>query len=211
MRGIFVTIEGLDFSGKSTLVRALEPLLEDTEPPTHFTREPGGTPAAERIRETLLDPDLEMDAWTEAYLYAAARADHARGEILPRLLRGENVLCERYLDSSVAYQGFGRGLGADAVRDLNARAVGGVIPDRTIYLRLGAEERQRRALSSGAPLDRIEKIGDEFVRRVEEGFEELARSEPDRIVVLDATRPPEELAEVVVGEIRDLQYTREDD
>jgi dTMP kinase len=210
LRGIFVTIEGLDFSGKSTLVRTLKPLLEDTEPPMHFTREPGGTPAAERIREVVLDPELEMDALTEAYLYAAARADHARGEILPRLMRGENVLCERYLDSSVAYQGFGRGLGADAVRELNARAVGGVVPDRTFYLRLEAEEWRRRALSSGAPLDRIEKVGDEFVRRVEEGFEELARSEPGRIVVLDATRPPEELAELVVGEIRDLQYTRED-
>ncbi len=211
MRGIFVTIEGLDFSGKSTLVRVLRPLLEDVEPPTYFTREPGGTPAAERIREALLDPGLEMDAWTEAYLYAAARADHARCEILPRLLRGENVLCERYLDSSVAYQGFGRGLGADAVRELNARAVGGVVPDRTFYLRLGAEERQRRALSSGAPLDRIENVGEEFVRRVEGGFEELARSEPDRIEVLDATLRPEELAELVVGEIRALQYTRRDD
>ncbi len=92
MRGIFVTIEGLDFSGKSTLVRTLKPLLEDTEPSMHFTREPGGTPAAERIREVVLDPELEMDALTEAYLYAAARADHARGEILPRLMRGENVL-----------------------------------------------------------------------------------------------------------------------
>ncbi len=211
MRGLFVTIEGLDFSGKSTLVRALKALLEETDPPTHFTREPGGTPAAERIREALLDPELEMDAWTEAYLYAAARADHARGEILPRLLRGENVLCERYLDSSVAYQGYGRGLGADAVRELNARAVAGVIPDRTFYLRLGSEERQRRARSLGAPLDRIEMVGDEFLRRVEEGFEELARLEPDRIVVLDATCSPEELADLVVGEIRGLQYTREDD
>ena len=211
MRGIFLTIEGLDFSGKSTLVGALRPLLGSTDPPTHFTREPGGTPAAERIREVLLDAELEMDAWTEAYLYAAARADHARGEILPRLMRGENVLCERYLDSSVAYQGFGRGLGADAVRELNARAIGGVVPDRTFYLRLDAEERERRARSLGVLLDRIEKVGDEFMRRVEEGFEELARLEPDRIKVLDATRSPEELAELVVGEIRDLQYTRGDD
>ena len=211
MRGIFVTIEGLDFSGKSTLVGALRPLLGSTDPPTCFTREPGGTPVAGRIREVLLDAELEMDAWTEAYLYAAARADHARGEILPRLLRGENVLCERYLDSSVAYQGFGRGLGADAVRELNARAVGGVVPDRTFYLRLDAEERERRARSLGVLLDRIEKVGDEFMRRVEEGFEELARLEPDRIKVLDATRSPEELAELVVGEIRELQYTRGDD
>ncbi|MDP8949102.1 MAG: dTMP kinase [Actinomycetota bacterium] len=207
-RGIFVTIEGLDFSGKSTLVRALKPLLASSDPATHFTREPGGTPVAERIRGLLLDPGVEMDAWTEAYLYAAARADHARRGILPRLLRGENVVCERYLDSSLAYQGFGRGLGVEAVRGLNAWAVGTVVPDKTFYLRLDAEERDRRARALGAPLDRLEKLGDEFVRRVEEGFEELARLEPERIEVLDATRPPEELAELVVGEIRRLQYTR---
>ena len=205
-RGIFITVEGLDFSGKSTLVRALEPLLAD--PPTYFTREPGGTPVAERIRGLVLDPEVEMDAWTEAYLYAAARADHARRGILPHLMRGEHVVCERYLDSSLAYQGFGRGLGVEAVRELNARAVGAVVPDRTFYLRLDPEERMRRARRIAAPLDRIEKVGDEFVRRVEEGFEELARLEPERIEVLDANRPPEELAELVVGEIRSLQYTR---
>jgi dTMP kinase len=187
-------------------VRALEPLLAD--PSAHFTREPGGTPVAERIRELLLDPGVEMDAWTEAYLYAAARADHARRGILPPLLRGENVICERYLDSSLAYQGFGRGLGVEVVRELNARAVGTVVPDKTFYLRLDAAERARRARALGPTLDRLEKVGDEFVRRVEEGFEELARLEPERIEVLDATRPPEELAELVVGEVRRLQYTR---
>ena len=176
-------------------MRALEPLLAD--PPTHFTREPGGTPVAERIRELLLDPEVEMDAWTEAYLYAAARADHARRGILPRLLRGENVVCERYLDSSLAYQGFGRGLGMEAVRRLNAWAVATVVPDKTFYLRLNTQERERRARAIGTPLDRLEKVGDEFVRRVEEGFEELARLEPERIEVLDATRPPEDLAEAV--------------
>lgn len=150
-----------------------------------------------------------MDAWTEAYLYAASRADHVRKEILPRLGAGENVLCERYLDSSIAYQGFGRGLGAEAVRDLNAFAVGTVVPDRTFYLRLGPEERGRRAERVGAP-DRIEAVGVEFMRRVEEGFEELVRLEPERIEVLDASRPPQELAQLVVGRMRDLQYTRGD-
>lgn len=206
-RGLFVTIEGLDFSGKSTLVRTLRPLL--SYHPTHFTREPGGTPVAERIREIVLEPGLEMDAWTEAYLYAAARADHARLGILPRLQAGENVLCERYLDSSIAYQGCGRGLGVEAVRALNAFAVGTVVPDRTFYLRLDPAERERRAERLGAP-DRIEAVGAEFMRRVEEGFEELARLEPGRIEVLDASRPPHELAEVVVGRMRDLQYTRGD-
>jgi dTMP kinase len=148
-----------------------------------------------------------MDAWTEAYLYAAARADHARGAILPRLEAGENVLCERYLDSSIAYQGFGRGLGVEAVRALNAFAVGTVVPDRTFYLRLDPVERERRAERVGAP-DRIESVGAEFMRRVEDGFEELARLEPGRIEILDASRPPRELAELVVGRVRALQYTR---
>ena len=143
----------------------------------------------------MLDADLEMDAWTEAYLYAAARADHARLFILPRLMRGENVVCDRYLDSSLAYQGSGRGLGVEAVRELNAHAVGAVVPDRTFYLRLDEAERVRRARMLGAPLDSIERSGSDFARRVEEGFEELARREPNRIRVLDATRPPEELAE----------------
>ena len=201
-----MTIEGLDFSGKSTLVRALKSLLADTN--THFTREPGGTPVAERIRDIVLDPEAEMDAWTEAYLYAAARADHARAEILPRLERGEDVVCERYLDSSLAYQGVGRGLGLEAVRHLNSYAVEAAMPDGTFYLRLDPEERERRAATLGAPLDRIEAVGAGFMRRVEGGFEELAEREPDRIQVLDGSLAPEDLADLVVGEMRRLQYTR---
>lgn len=197
-RGLFVTLEGLDFSGKSTLVSTLKPLLAELEVPTHFTREPGGTPVAEKVRDILLDPQLDMDAWTEAYLYAAARADHVRREVLPAIERGENVFCERYLDSSLAYQGVGRGLGVETVRELNSWAVGTVVPDKTFYLRLDAKERVRRAGYSGAQLDRIEKVGAEFAGRVEAGFEELARLEPERIEVLDATRPPRELAENVV-------------
>jgi dTMP kinase len=192
-----VTVEGLDFSGKSTLMRNLKDLLSDLEPPPYFTREPGGTPAAERIRALLLDSEVEMDPWTEAYLYAAARADLVRREILPRLRDGRLVLCERFLDSSLAYQGYGRGLGLAAVRAMNAWAVGDVVPDLTVYLRLSAEERARRARASDAPLDRIEKVGVDFMYRVEEGFEEISRSEPDRMRVLEATLPPEELAEAV--------------
>jgi dTMP kinase len=151
-----------------------------------------------------------MDAWTEAYLYAAARADHVRKTILPRLAAGENVLCERYLDSSIAYQGFGRGLGVDEVRALNAYAVGTVVPDKTFYLRLDHDERERRARRLVAP-DRIEAVGAGFMRRVEEGFEELARLEPERIEVLDGSLAPEVLAQLVVGRMRGLQYTRGDD
>ena len=204
-----MTVEGIDFSGKSTLARNLETYLADLDPPPYFTREPGGTPAAERVRQLLLDPGLEMDPWTEVYLYATARSDLVRREILPRLENGEIVLCDRFLDSSLAYQGVGRGLGLDAVRELNAWAVGEIVPDLTFYLRLSSEERARRARESGAPPDRIEKVGDDFMRRVEEGFEVIARSEPDRVRILDASLPPEEIAQIVAREIRDLQYTRE--
>jgi dTMP kinase len=203
-----VTVEGIDFSGKSTLARNLETYLADLDPPPYFTREPGGTPAAERIRQLLLDPELEMDPWTEVYLYAAARADLMRREILPRLENGEVVLCERFLDSSLAYQGVGRGLGLEAVRALNAWAVGEILPDLTFYLQLTPQERERRARESGLLPDRIEKVGDDFMRRVEEGFEEISRSEPDRVTILDASLPPEELVQIVARAIWDLQYTR---
>lgn len=196
-----MTVEGLDFSGKSTLARTLEALLTDLDPPPYFTREPGGTPTAERIREVILDPELDMDAWTEAYLYASARADLVRREILPRLENGGLVLCERFLDSSLAYQGAGRRLGIADVRELNAWAVDDVVPDLTFYLRLPSEERARRARESSASPDRIEKVGEDFMRRVEEGFEEIARSEPSRIIVLDASLPPEQLAEAVAGDM----------
>lgn len=182
----------------------LKRLLANLKPAPYFTREPGGTPAAEQIRALLLNPELDMDPWAEAYLYAAARADLVRREILPRLERGHLVLCERFLDSSLAYQGAGRGLGVAAVRALNAWAVEEVTPDLTLYLRISAEERARRARESGAPLDRIENVGDDFMRRVEEGFEEIVHSEPERVRALDATLPPEELLEAVAREI--LQF-----
>jgi dTMP kinase len=201
-----VTVEGLDFSGKSTLARNLETLLSDLHPPPYLTREPGGTPAAERIRELLLDPDLDVDPWTEAYLYAAARADLVRRELLPRLQNGGAVLCERFLDSSLAYQGAGRRLGMAAVRELNLWAIGEVRPDLTFYLRLPGEERARRARETGAPLDRIEKAGDDFMGRVEEGFEEIARLEPGRVKVLDAARLPDDLAQLALREIRGRPY-----
>ncbi|WP_119068555.1 dTMP kinase [Rubrobacter indicoceani] len=190
MRGAFVTIEGLDFSGKSTLVRHLKELLPEG---TYFTREPGGTVAAERIRELVLDPEVEMDSLTEAYLYAAARADHVRRVILPRLEAGESVVCERYLDSSLAYQGAGRDLGVEEVRSLNAFAVRRAGPDRTFYLKLDAAERERRAGKRGEP-DRLERAGRDFMARAEAAFDRLAGLEPERITVLDATLPPDDLA-----------------
>lgn len=183
-------------------------LLRERLPEAVFTREPGGTPAAERIRGVLLDPELEVDAWTEAYLYAAARADHVRNGLRPALARGAVVVCERYLDSSLAYQGAGRGLGVEEVRALNERAVDGLRPHRTFYLGLDAAERERRARELGAPLDRIERAGAGFMQRAEECFEGLVRREPERVRRLDATRTPEELAEAVLREVRHLSILR---
>lgn len=147
----------------------------------------------------LLDPELDMNPWTETYLYAAARADLVRREISPRLNNGKVVICERFLDSSLAYQGAGRGLGLAAVRALNAWAVGDIVPDLTYYLRLSPEERTQRARESA--LDRIEKVGSDFMRRVEEGFEEIAHSEPGRVKVLDASLPSQQLAGAVARDV----------
>lgn len=204
--GVFVSIEGLDFSGKSTLVGVLRETLDGSETPTFFTREPGGTPAAERIRSLVLDPEVEMEDWTEAYLYAAARTDHARREISPRLRRGEDVICERYVDSSLAYQGVGRGLGLEAVRALNARAIEAAMPEKTFYLKLDPGERERRARNRGS-LDRLERVGEEFMKKVEGAFEEISCREPDRVEVLDATLAPEELARIVGVFLEDRRYT----
>lgn len=201
-----MTVEGLDFSGKSTLIELLKGMFAGAEPPVGFFREPGGTPLAERVRELVLGSELEMDPWAEAYLYAASRADLVRGGILPRLEAGETVVCDRFVDSSVAYQGAGRGLGMEEVRALNAFATAGVAPDLTFYLRLDERERLRRARESGAAPDRIERIGGGFVRRVEEGFEEIASSEPGRVRPLDARRPAEELAELARREIEASRY-----
>lgn len=201
-----MTVEGLDFSGKSTLVGRLEELFAGAEPPVRFFREPGGTTLAERVRGLVLGSDLEMDPWAEAYLYAASRADLVRSVVLPRLEAGETVICDRFLDSSLAYQGAGRGLGIEEVRRLNAWATGGLVPDLTFYLRLEERERLRRARESGAAPDRIERIGGEFVRRVERGFEGIAAREPGRVCALDGSLPPEELAKRAFGGIRELRY-----
>jgi len=189
-------------------VRSLEEAFRDEEPPVYFAREPGGTPLAERVRGLVLGSDLEMDPWAEAYLYAAARADLVRREILPRLETGGMVVCDRFLDSSLAYQGAGRGLGMEGVRVLNAHATAGLVPDLTFYLRLDGAERLRRARSAGVAPDRIERIGDEFMRRVERSFEEIATREPGRMRPLDATLPPQKLAEAARREIENLRYAR---
>ena len=148
-----------------------------------------------------------MDPLTEAYLYAAARAEHVRRVILPALQRGETVLCDRYLDSSLAYQGYGRGLGEETVRRINAQAVAGCLPDRTYLLRVPEEAAARRVGARGQR-DRIENAGEAFLRRVEAGFCRLAEREPARILAVDASGTAEEIARRIAEDVAKLQ-TRE--
>ena len=197
---MFVTFEGIDWSGKSTQAKLLAAWLEQQGRVVLRTREPGGSSVAEAVRELVLHGD-EMSPWAEAALYAAARAENVSSVIRPALARGEDVVCDRYLDSSVAYQGAGRGLGESRVRDLSLLVTGGLLPDRTILVALDAERARSRA---GRHHDRIERAGSDFMRVVEEAYRALAADEPGRIVVVDGERPPSEIAEEVREHIRPL-------
>ena len=195
---MFVTFEGLDGSGKTTQVDLLRERLEAEGLEVVATREPGGTELGEQIRDLLLHGG-HVTPWAEALLYAASRAQHVDEVIRPALERDAAVVCDRYLDSSVAYQGVGRGLGIDRVLDLNLAAVDGLLPDRTFLLRLDPGEVAARIARDH---DRLEREDDDFRRRVDAGYRELAARFPERIVFLDAMRPVEELAEEIHGALR---------
>jgi dTMP kinase len=179
--GLFVTIEGIDRSGKTTQARRLVDALGDD---AVLVREPGGTPAGERIRELLKDPGVTLSARTEALLFAAARAELVDAVIRPALEDGRVVVSDRYLDSSLAYQGHARGLGEDEVRRLNEWATTGLEPDLTVLLRIDPGEAAARA---GAA-DRFEDEGLGLQRRVADAYEQLAAAAPERWQAIDATR-----------------------
>lgn len=203
-RGAFLTVEGLDGSGKGTQIERLSDALDRWGYEVVHTREPGGTPIGEKIREILLDKgNMAMADVTEALLYAASRAQHVREKILPAVAGGKVILCDRYLDSSVAYQGGGRQLGIDEVLQINAPAVEGAKPDLTVYLDIDHRESLKRRCAVSEP-DRMEMETDSFHARVEEGYHELIARDPDRFVVVDASKSRDEIA----AEIQNKVLTR---
>jgi len=197
---MFVTFEGLDWSGKSTQAELLAAWLRGQGRTVTTSREPGGTPVAEGVRDLVLHGD-DMAPWAEAALYAAARADNVARVIRPALERGDDVVCDRYLDSSVAYQGIARGLGAAEVRDLSLLVTQGLVPDLTFLVLVDPAEARRRG---GEHHDRIEREGEDFHQRVDAGYRAIAASEPERIVAVDGTRSAEEIAEEIRERVRPL-------
>jgi dTMP kinase len=193
---MFVTFEGVDGSGKSTQAALAAASLAEGGREVVATREPGGTLLGEQVRELLLDGP-EMTSWAEASLFAAARAELAERVIRPALARGAIVVSDRYLDSSLAYQGVARGLGIERVLELNV-AVSDLLPDRTFVLLVDEATATARL---GRQPDRIEREGADFRAAVDAGFRAVAERFPERIVVLDGARPQEELATQVREEL----------
>jgi dTMP kinase len=195
---MFITFEGPDFSGKSTQAALLVEWLRGEGHEVISTREPGGTPVGEVIRDVVLH-GVEMGAWAEAALFASARAEHVERVIRPALERGAWVVCDRYIDSSLAYQGIARGLGVEPVLELNRAVTGGLMPGRTFVLLLGSGAARSR---QEGYLDRIEREDEPFRAAVADAYGELATLFPDRIAALDASLPADEIAELVRERVR---------
>ncbi len=203
MTGAFITLEGGDGSGKSTQAQLLQAWLEGRGRTVVRTREPGGTELGVEIRRLVQHTEGHVAPRAEALLYAADRAHHVATLVRPALERGEVVLQDRYLDSSVAYQGAGRELDGAQIRDLSLWAADGLLPDLTILLDLDPTAgRARMAAREDAPYDRLEEAGEAFAERVRAAYLELAAAEPDRFAVVDATGTPDEVHERVVSHVR---------
>jgi dTMP kinase len=195
---VFVTFEGIDGSGKTTQAEALVEALRGEGRSVVSTREPGGTELGEAVRTLVLNGPA-MGAWAEATLFAASRAEHVEEVIRPALDRGADVVCDRYVDSSLAYQGVARGLGIDAVLQLNLAVTGGLLPDVTFLLLIDPGVATGRHIDP----DRLEREGTELQARVDAAYRELAQRFGERIVAVDAARPPEEIAREVRERLRD--------
>jgi dTMP kinase len=203
-RARLITIEGLDGAGKSTLARALAQEIGARGHPVEVLREPGGVEVSERIRRLVQDPGLEISPRTEALLYAAARAQLLEARLSALLAEPGFVLLDRFVDSSLAYQGAGRGLGVEEVRAINQFATGGLRPDRTLLLRIAPATGRARQRDRGQGSDRLEREGEQFFAAIAAAYEQIAREEPDRVRTLDASLPPQELLRHALAAIEDL-------
>ncbi len=190
-RGRLITIEGLDGAGKTTLAVGLLEGLRARGLDAELLREPGGVRASELIRELVKDPELQISARAEALLYAAARAQLVEEALKPLLERGTHVLLDRFVDSSLAYQGGGRRLGLAPVREINEFATGGLTPDLTLFLDIDPAVGRERSLERADPLDRLELESEGFFGRIADAYRELAAAHPERIRKIDASQPPE--------------------
>ena len=199
MRGIFITIEGPDGSGKTTALQQVVPRLQqEMNRKVVATREPGGSPIAEKIRSLILDPShTDMDSRTEALLYAASRRQHLIEKVLPVLESGDVIFCDRFVDSSIAYQGYARGIGEEGIREINQFATEGIEPDVTLYIDVPAEVGIQRihANLDEREYNRLDQEKLAFHEKVRAGYLQLSKANPERIVVVDGTMSREEVAE----------------
>ena len=204
MRGLFITIEGPDGSGKSTQIENIRKFFEDKNIEIVFTREPGGTPIGERIREIILDNSFkEMDSMTEAMLYAASRAQHVAQIIRPALEQGKVVVCDRFVDSSLAYQGYGRGLGED-VEIINSFAIKDCMPDVTFLMKLDPDVGKHRIEENRHDQDRLEHEKLSFHQKVYKGYLKLEEKYPDRIVGIDASKGIDEIRDEIYRKLEEI-------
>ena len=196
-KGLLVSLEGPDGAGKSSVLEALVPILEENGHQVVTTREPGGVPISEAIREVILDQkNTEMDGKTELLLYIASRRQHLVEKVLPALESGKLVIMDRFIDSSVAYQGFGRGLGVSDIEWLNRFATDGLKPDVTLYFDLDVEEGLARiARNKNREVNRLDLEGLDMHRRVRQGYLYAFENEPDRIVKIDASQTLESVVQ----------------
>jgi dTMP kinase len=202
--GKLITIEGIDGAGKSTLAAGLAEALAERGIAVQLLREPGGVRAAERIREVVSDPELDIGPWAEALLYAAARAQLVEEALRPLLHQGTWVLLDRFVDSSLAYQGGGRRLGIDPVREINEFAIQGLRPDRTLLLVIEPRDGQARSQARGGPEDRLENEQRDFFDRTADAYRALAERDPERIRTIDASQPPADVLRAAIEAIYDL-------
>ncbi len=195
----FISFEGIDFSGKSTQISLLKEYLESRGFQVYVLREPGGTEISERIRQILLDKNhSEMSDWTEIFLYSAARAQLVQQKIIPLLTEGYFIIADRYVDSTTAYQGYGRGIGLKMVTAINQAATSGVMPSVTFLMDIDPASAYLRRQSGARSTDRLEEAGREFYERIYQGYQQMAREQAQRFVVVDALQQIEQIHEKIV-------------